>query len=134
MSPTAALPPVRGRHRNRALAAARRARAVELRTQGWTYQAIADELGYAGRAPVWRLVQSALQSRTAEAVDGLRQQEFTRLEALLAAYWDAATTGDLGAARTVLDVIRGETRLLGLAQPRQEPNDAPRKVVVPPRP
>ena len=54
----ATLPPVTGQHRNRALAAARRARAVELATQGMTYQQIADELGYANRGTVYRLVQA----------------------------------------------------------------------------
>ena len=47
MASPAALPPVRGQHRNRALAAARQARAVQLATEGLTYQQIADELGYA---------------------------------------------------------------------------------------
>ena len=41
----AALPRVSGRHRNKALAVARRTRAVELRCQGWTYEAIAEEFG-----------------------------------------------------------------------------------------
>jgi len=44
------LPPVHGQHRNHALAAARRARAVELRTAGLTYDQIAVELGYANLA------------------------------------------------------------------------------------
>ena len=38
--------------RNRAPSAARRARAVELRTAGLTYQAIAEELGYKNRAQI----------------------------------------------------------------------------------
>ena len=47
MSTAASLPPAAWRHRNHALAAARRTRAVQLRTQGWTYEAIARQLGYA---------------------------------------------------------------------------------------
>jgi hypothetical protein len=46
MAIPATLPRVTGQHRNRALAAARQARAVELATRGMTYQQIADELGY----------------------------------------------------------------------------------------
>jgi hypothetical protein len=46
----AALPRGNGRHHNKALAACRRTGAVELPTQGWTYDAIADELGHANRA------------------------------------------------------------------------------------
>ena len=56
----ATLPQVTGRHRNRALAAASQARAVELATAGMAYQEIADELGYANRGTVFRLVQAAL--------------------------------------------------------------------------
>ncbi len=43
------LPRVSRRHRNRALAQARKAKAIQLRTAGYTYQAIADQLGYANR-------------------------------------------------------------------------------------
>jgi transposase-like protein len=43
------LPKVTGRHRNRALAAERRSRAVELALTGSSYRAIADQLGYANR-------------------------------------------------------------------------------------
>lgn len=46
----AALRRVSGRHHNKALAASRRTGAVELPTQGGTYDAIADELGHANRA------------------------------------------------------------------------------------
>jgi transposase-like protein len=60
---------VRGRHRNTALAAWRRTRAVELATQGLTYQQIADELGYANRGTVHRIVQQALESRLTEGLE-----------------------------------------------------------------
>jgi hypothetical protein len=60
MAIPATLPPVVGQHRNHALARARQARAVELATAGLTYQQIADELGYANKATVYRLVRTAL--------------------------------------------------------------------------
>ncbi len=50
-----------GRRNNRPLAEWRKARAVELATQGHTYQQIADELGYANRGTVHRVVQQTLQ-------------------------------------------------------------------------
>jgi len=46
---TAVLPRVSGRHRDRALASARKCRAIQLKLQGLTYQQIADELGYTSR-------------------------------------------------------------------------------------
>ena len=53
-------PRVTGRHRNRALAGARRAPVLELRAQGWAYDAIAEELGYTSRATVHHIVKAAL--------------------------------------------------------------------------
>ena len=70
---SAAIPRVTGRHRNRALAAALRTRAVELVAQGMNHQQVADELGYANRGTVHRIVHRALASDTAEAVHSLKQ-------------------------------------------------------------
>ena len=50
---TVVLPRVSGRHRDRALASARRCRAIQLKLQGLTYQQIADELGYTSHASTW---------------------------------------------------------------------------------
>ena len=84
MGIAAALPPVQGRHQNKALAAARRARAIELIAEGRTYQQVADELGYANKGTVYRLVHQALARETSEAVQELQQVEVARLDALQA--------------------------------------------------
>lgn len=110
----AALPRVEGRHRNRALAAARRARAIELRAQGRTYEDIARELGYANRGTVCHIVSDALKARTDEAVDTLRSLEAQRLDALQAALWDKAMAGDVSAAQAAIRIIISRCRLLGL--------------------
>ena len=55
----AELPRVCGRHRDRALAAARRARAVELKTAGLTYEQVARELGYTSRGTAYNVVTKA---------------------------------------------------------------------------
>src|SRR5450759_646626 len=68
----AELPRVHGRHRNRALAAARRVRAVELKTAGYTYAQVAQELGYTSRGTAYNVVTKALREQTAEAVADLR--------------------------------------------------------------
>ncbi len=49
----------------------RKARAVELATQGYTYQQIADELGYANRGTVHRVVQQTLHTHQPDSVDRL---------------------------------------------------------------
>ncbi len=68
--------------RNRPLAEWSKARAVELATQGHTYQQITDELGYANRGTVHRVVQQTLQTVQTEDVTELRALEVERLDAL----------------------------------------------------
>ncbi|MFW5471623.1 helix-turn-helix domain-containing protein [Knoellia sp. CPCC 206435] len=118
----AALPRVDGRHRNKALAAARRTRAVELRCQGWTYEAIAEELGYASRATVYAIVHKALAVQEAGDVENLRELETERLDRLQAGLWDRAMAGDVAAVTEVRRIIEARVRLLGLAgQVAREP-------------
>jgi transposase-like protein len=108
------IPKVTGRHRNRALAAERRSRAVEMALTGSSYQAIADELGYANRGTVYRLVKNALEDREVETIDELRQLEVERLDALRVAIWDDATKGDLKAVATVVRIMHLRAKILGL--------------------
>ena len=82
-----------GRHRNRALAAERRRHAVEMALTGYTYQAIADQLGYASRGRVHWLVTKALKAPQIDSVDELRQLELERLDVLQRAHWAKAREG-----------------------------------------
>jgi hypothetical protein len=123
-----------GQHRNRALAAARRARAIELRTAGLTYDQIAIELGYANRGTVYRVVSEALRTQTLEAVGELRSLEVERLNSLQSAMWQKAMDGDVPSAMAVVRCIMSRCRLLGLDGPgllRAEV-PRPRTLVVPP--
>src|SRR6476659_5095354 len=99
------IPQVTGRHRNRALAAERRSRAVEMALTGSSYQAIADELGYANRGTVYRLVKNALEDRQVETIDELRRLEVDRLDALQVAIWEDAMKGDLAAVKAVVRIM-----------------------------
>ena len=90
------LPSVRGRHRNRTLAKARQNRCVQLAAQGWTYEAIKDELGYANRSTAWRHVQQALAEQQSESTVELRDLAAGRLDALLSACWAKAMAGGPG--------------------------------------
>ena len=132
MTAVAELPPVSGPHRNRALAAARHARAVELATAGLTYEQIAAELGYANRGTVHRIVAQTLRRETVEAVDELRRLELDRLDALQRSLWAAAMGGDIEAAKAVARIVESRCRLLGLVPARTAPSPSPRTVVVPP--
>jgi hypothetical protein len=123
-----------GQHRNRALAAARRAKAVELRTAGLTYDQIAVELGYANRGTIYRVVAEALKAQTAEAIAKLRSLEVERLDHVQLAMWQRAMDGNVPSATAVVRCIMARCRLLGLDGPsllgREDPR--PRTLVVPP--
>ena len=125
--------PVNGQHRNRALAA-RRAKAVELRTAGHTYDQIAMELGYANRGTVYRVVSQVLKAQTLEAVGELRNLEVERLDSLQVAMWQKAIDGDVPSAIAVVRCIMARCRLLGLEGPGllRGGDSRPRTLVVPP--
>lgn len=62
--------------------ARRDARAAELRAQGWTFQAIADELGFASKSRAQDASRRALRDIVAEPGKALVELEVTRLESL----------------------------------------------------
>jgi hypothetical protein len=112
-----ALPAVSGRHSNRVLASARKTRAVELKLQGLTYQQVADELGYANKGTVHRLVREALDAQQVQSVERLREVEVRRLDALQSGVWAAALSGDVDAVHACLRIIQERIKVLGLAEP-----------------
>ena len=75
------LAPPRDRGCNRAVAAWRKAKAVELAVEGHTCDAIARKVGYANRGTAYRVVRQALDERIADNVDELRATEVARLDA-----------------------------------------------------
>jgi hypothetical protein len=130
----AELPRVNGRHRNLALASARRVRAVELKAAGFTYAQVANQLGYTSRGTAFNVVAKALREQTAEAVSDLRDLENARLDALQAALWDAAMTGDVRAVTTIVQIVQARVHLNGLEPVRDGVGGLPQKprtVVVP---
>ena len=131
----AELPRVHGRHRDRALAAARRVKAVELKTAGLTYAQVAQELGYSSRGTAYNVVTKALRDQTAAAVTDLRDLENARLDALQLALWDAAMTGDITAAIAIVKIVKARVHLNGLEPARAglgAVSETPRTLVVPP--
>lgn len=105
-----------------ALAAYRKARAVELALAGNSYDEIAQELGYANRGTAWRLVQNALRERLFAAVDAYREAELARLQRVEDALWLKAMAGRYRAGNAVLNVMDKRIRLLGLDQATKEGN------------
>jgi hypothetical protein len=97
-----------------ALATWRASRAVELLSEGKTYDQIATEVGYANRGTAHRVVRKALAERLAENIESIRWLEGDRLEDLLRAHWPKAMDGDIPSARVILKIINMRCRLYGL--------------------
>ena len=76
----------------------REIRATELRRDGWTYQAIALELGFADSSGAYRAISNALARRAKEPTEEVRAHELERLDYA----WRAAVK--------VLDLETGNTR------------------------
>ena len=119
------LPLVSGRHRDKALASARKLKAIQLKTAGLTYQQIADQLGYASRGTVYKIIKDAQSARLDNAVEEHRAYEVDRLNAMQGALWDRALAGDLQAIDRVLRLIEARCRLWGLLESRPKEAASP---------
>ena len=100
---------------------ARRVHELRLRGMGW--REAAEQAGY-GSAPAARAAVKAMLDRAAMEMDKEQRAErldleLERLDALQAAFWTGAITGDDKAAATVLNVMRHRAKLLGLEVPDQ---------------
>ncbi|MGH3637366.1 MAG: hypothetical protein ACRDTS_25455 [Mycobacterium sp.] len=98
----------------------RRAAAIELRLGGWTYDRIAQRLGYYDRSHVNRDVRVEIERIGAEQRENalhLRDLIFERYERLIASSWEAALGGDPDAVEAVRKLTADEVKLLGLAAP-----------------
>ena len=92
-------------------------------------QEIAAELGYTHRSAARKAVVGALQARTADAVDQLRDMEVQRLDSLQAAVWADALAGDIKAVDAVLRIVQARVKLLGLDQSDDKEASAHRRLV-----
>jgi hypothetical protein len=69
--------------------AERDGRACLLVSQGWTYDAVARELGYNDRGHVWRAVQAALvETASASGAAVLREQQLVEMAELKRRMWE----------------------------------------------
>lgn len=98
----------------------RRAKCVDLRIKGHTFQSIADALGYANRDAAWRDWRRALELARAEAdmdLSDARAFELARLDAVDRLAWVQAEAGELKALEVLLKVSDRRAKMLGLDQP-----------------
>ena len=98
----------------RKTAAEKRAEALELRAMGYSYQAVADEVGYASKGAAHKAVAQALRDIPREQAEQARELELGRLDELQMAAMNGALSGDLFAIDRVLKIVESRAKLLGL--------------------
>jgi len=101
------------------LAKQREKDALELRTRGFTYEAIGEALGMSlsGAADAVRRALQALKSETAEKAEEVRDLELRRLDKMLRIAEAAADQGELGAIDRILRIQERRSKYLGLDAP-----------------
>lgn len=92
-------------------------RAIELRRDGWTLQAIADELGWNSPQAATMAIKRTLDRTTYETVDDLRTVVGERYDGIIATFLPKALEGDPDAAYVVLKTEAQRARLFGLDAP-----------------
>lgn len=95
----------------------RRARALNLRKAGASYELIATQLGYSSKSLAYRDIKTAIAAITAEPAKDVLALELERLDALLLGQWSAATQrggGDPRAVDRVLKIMARRSAYLGL--------------------
>ncbi len=93
--------------------------ALELRRAGHGYQEIANRLGCSLSTAHGYIKEAMAEARVQIDADAaeLKAEEYSRLDGMLAALWDAAKLGDLQAIDRVLKIMERRAKLLGLDAP-----------------
>lgn len=112
-----------------ALSVTKRARAVELRITGYTYQEVGDAMGISRQA-AHDLVRRELANTvdvTREQVAGERQLEVARTEVMIKKLWPKAfpedNSIDYDGVRSILRCMERKQKLLGLEAPQKHTVD-----------
>lgn len=112
-----------------AAAKVKAAKALELRMEGRTFEAIAQELGYAGKQGAYDAVKRSLDAITREPAEELIKLDLERLDALWGIQYLNAQAGDVQAMAACMKIMERRAKLLGLDAPEKRelsgPNGAP---------
>lgn len=98
--------------RDKARAKYRKAVAVEMRIQGFSYAEIAETLEFKDRSGAWRCVMRALEEREVTAVERYRITRYAQLERDRQRLWAQAELGDLDAINRIAHGIGERSSLL----------------------
>lgn len=98
---------------------ARRVKALQMRANRLTYQAIADRLYNGDRSNCYKDIQRAIKEREKEAVDEVVAQEILLLDQLARPQIKKALEGDEKAVTVLLRIMDRRAKFLGLDAPTQ---------------
>lgn len=90
---------------------------LELRSQSFTWRAIADAVGYASGAGALKAYMRAIKRQQQEPVEAALFMELTRLDELQSTYWEPAVQGNMRAGEFVLKIMDRRAKFLGLDAP-----------------
>jgi len=92
---------------------------VELRKAGATWQAIADQLGYANRGNAYRAFQAVMKEYPREDVETWRNIISDRYDAMIRALWPDVLRGKLLAVDRVSRILEAQAKLHGANRPEK---------------
>jgi hypothetical protein len=118
--PTPSAPPRRTKIEVQVENAKRRAKALELRIAGATWQQVAEGAGYSDRGAAHRACMQEVREIPEEKAEELRAIEIGALMRVRAAYWKPMRAGDHAAANVVLGTHDRLVKLLGLETVQQD--------------
>ena len=95
----------------------RAAKALELRMEGKTFEAIAVEAGYNSKQAAYDAVKRALDSITREPAQELIKLDLERLDVLWQIQYLTAQSGDVQAMAACMKIMERRAKLLGLDAP-----------------
>jgi hypothetical protein len=105
-------------------AKAKAAKALELRMEGKTFDAIAEELGYAGKQGAYDAVKRSLDAITREPAESLLRLDLERLDAMWGIHYLNAQAGDVQALAACMKIMERRAKMLGLDAPEKREIEA----------
>lgn len=100
-----------------ARAKAKAAKALELRMEGKTFEAIAKEVGYKGKQGAYDAVKRSLDAITREPAEELIKLDLERLDVLWQIQYMNAQVGDVQAMAACMKIMERRAKMLGLDAP-----------------
>ena len=98
---------------------AKELKVLELRRAGFTFQRIAEEVGYATPSGAQRALERIMTRNVPQAPEEFRWQELDRLDRMQVALWPRAMKGDDRAIGTIVRLMERRARLVGIDAPQR---------------